>query len=362
MTQTQQELPYDRSEQFAILRLALSRLPAKSPSGLKTQARCYALNLRLVMETYILNLREGDCHRKYQDLADYCGLSLTTFRKYAAEAVALGWILKQHRTDQGGQRSNRVTVNWAAMRQSRDTVQRSGAVERQAPVAERHPGAVERQAPVAERHPIVRRIPPKESSLNSSSPSPRESSGPVLVYTGGKWAKVVRRLLDLGVIGARQAVERAKQIGARPGDVTAVIDHYESLPGAWEPRQLYQRVISTTHGSDPAENWLPFCEAYRRDEASRKDAAERARMAQEDLKRQQAAEESRRAAAERHERIWPILSGLSDDEVRGLVASIGNDVICRLLTKKLARDGPGERFRRENTMYLFPLLKDIIHA
>ena len=138
----------------------------------------------------------------------------------------------------------------------------------------------------------------------------------------GAWAGVEGALIQLGVFAPRQAIEGARDGGATPEDVRAVLEVYQSQPGAWGPGAIRNRVLICRPALDPAEGWPATSPDYDRqrqaDSEGEKRKERQAEQAREDARRA----EAKRAAVQQEQTWGPVLDQLKPDELDQLADSV----------------------------------------
>ena len=60
-------------------------------------------------------------------------------------------------------------------------------------------------------------------------------------------------------------IETAKQRGLPPVEVVAIVEHFESKPGAWTPGAICFRIRNGRPGQDPSEGWPKVSDGYKRE-------------------------------------------------------------------------------------------------
>ena len=93
----------------------------------------------------------------------------------------------------------------------------------------------------------------REEKKDSAAPSNANASLP----TEAEWTEITRVLRSLGVGDPARAIVGARDGGASPEDVLAVIAHYRGSPGAWSPALLSGRVARCAPGLAASEFWPP---------------------------------------------------------------------------------------------------------
>ncbi|TWT76099.1 hypothetical protein Pla123a_28880 [Posidoniimonas polymericola] len=107
---------------------------------------------------------------------------------------------------------------------------------------------------------------PPLSSPNLTSPSPPP---PPASDDAKRWERVGKKLVDLRVSKATQAVEAAQRRGLSVEEARELIREFESKPKAWEAGALFGRLTGSL------EHWPPTSDAYR-PPVDQRAAAERA--------------------------------------------------------------------------------------
>ncbi len=93
---------------------------------------------------------------------------------------------------------------------------------------------------------------PKEGRPKKGPPPPKSDGD-----DGELWKSLVDDLKSLGVVAARKALESAQAGSAHPDDVAAVIEHYQSNLGAWNPGALQYRVSHASPSLAGSDGWPP---------------------------------------------------------------------------------------------------------
>jgi hypothetical protein len=98
-------------------------------------------------------------------------------------------------------------------------------------------------------------LPPmrEEQEEDSATPSDRGDSLPI----ESEWSEIGRLLRSLGVGDPARSIAGARNGGAGPSDVLAVIAHYQASPGAWTPSLLSGRVARCAEGLASNAYWPP---------------------------------------------------------------------------------------------------------
>ena len=133
------------------------------------------------------------------------------------------------------------------------------------------------------------------------------------------WKRVGGDLVALGIFDPQPAIESARQAGASPEDVGAILDHAQSMPGAWGPGAIRNRVANAHPDLAPDQGWPAAAADYE---------AQRAAFLKEEERRgqlaKQAVEDARLdaaklAAGEREAEWGPVLDSMAPDELDQLV-------------------------------------------
>lgn len=253
-----------------------------------------------------------------------------TARRWVAAAVAAGLLeCVERRSVRGGQRTHQLSIAWQSVRELALSPARTGGRQDGPPAAEKTPLAAEYQngAPAhqngAPAHqsgaPIKEHQSPHQSTHQSFPPSP--PAGPP--SDGEGWEEIAAELRTLRVHLAGQAIAALQEARVSPQTARAAIKHYRACPGAWDAGALYRRLQRLRPGDDPATGWVDPSDDWQQRERQRQ-AAEISREAARRAELYAAARE--RAVAEQAARVelaerWgSVVDGLSDRELRELLA------------------------------------------
>lgn len=107
-----------------------------------------------------------------------------------------------------------------------------------------------------ERHtlpdPTQQKTPPPPNQTGA------ESGTVVEISEDDVWTRLTTRLLGLGLDLAPETLQTARSAGKSPDYVSAVLEHYEAHPGAWQPGAIRMRL--TRPGKllqEPDQGWPP---------------------------------------------------------------------------------------------------------
>lgn len=142
---------------------------------------------------------------------------------------------------------------------------------------------------------------PNVTKPNVTTPStPTLSGAPTDVAStpskdASNWVVVVEKLLEVGVAQAEPAIGVVKGHGCSPGDVLAVVEHFEAHKPAWEPGALHNRLLTLRPGQDASKHWPPPSAEYerQRSRAAEQNLAQKKADEQRKLDEQRAAEQER---------------------------------------------------------------------
>jgi len=93
----------------------------------------------------------------------------------------------------------------------------------------------------------------EEQEEGLATPSDRGDALPI----ESEWSDIGRLLRSLGVGDPARSIAGARNGGAGPSDVLAVIAHYQASPGAWTPSLLSGRVARCAEGLASNAYWPP---------------------------------------------------------------------------------------------------------
>ena len=173
-------------------------------------------------------------------------------------------------------------------------------------------------------------VPVPLPSSSSSSPPPPDVSGDAQANSPAEWRRMkteLRKVLN----DAAAAIRDAQANGMTVAEVRAIVEHWQSMPGAWPPGALHHRIRTGTPGLAVGEGWVPVEKAYARDQAT-KAGTERQRRDSEKRQQQDSAD---KAELERLEREHGAeLDALPQTDVEAMCGA-GNPI--RNLLKKAGR-------------------------
>lgn len=100
------------------------------------------------------------------------------------------------------------------------------------------------------------KIEPKLVTTNPI-PIPNSEPSPTILAAGEEWKDLVERLKNLGLKKAEVTINDARRKGLTRSYITSVMDHYESLPGAWNNVGVidWRLTTETVINLPPVEGW-----------------------------------------------------------------------------------------------------------
>lgn len=88
------------------------------------------------------------------------------------------------------------------------------------------------------------------------------------------WGEAEARLISYGVASYEGPIQTARERGLTPEDVIAIVEHAESLPGAWGPGAVRRRVLTALPGQEASAGWMETSGDFKRSQATPKRSAE----------------------------------------------------------------------------------------
>ena len=218
---------------------------------------------------------------------------------------------------------------------------------------------------------ILAGLNPSPSSMNPSpSPSNRKNSsrshaaqsasadagdggGGEIVSSNeadGDWRTIATRLRSLGLSDADACLSVARKRGTTPGEINAIIDHWETHRGAWTAGMLHYRVKTSRPGEEASSCWPTPIAEFKQAKASE---AKKAKPPSKDLYQKRA--DAKSEAAKIEAEFGTQLDAMSSQELESLAAAVlaGNS----MMLKKFEREGVKSALVRE--MLLRHLAKGI---
>ena len=128
------------------------------------------------------------------------------------------------------------------------------------------------------------------------------------------WEGVEADLIGAGVFAPGAAISAAKLSGAGPEHVRDVLDYAASMPGAYGPGAIRNRVMLCRPGLDHREGWPGPSPAYEAQRQAIQEGKQLKAKREADAAELQRVEEQRLADAEIEKRLGPVLDGMSDEE------------------------------------------------
>ena len=158
------------------------------------------------------------------------------------------------------------------------------------------------------------------------------------------WGGVVSELIDLGVFAPHPAVEAAQAAGASPEQVRAVLDYARSVPDAYGPGAIRNRVMISRPGLDPGQGWPSASPAHEAKRQAFFEEEKRQRRRDDQAAEQERVEGQRSRDADLETRLGPVLDAMTRTEL---------DVVAK---KTLGKSPVYDRYRREGAVGLPRLL------
>lgn len=175
--------------------------------------------------------------------------------------------------------------------------------------------------------PIQFKPPPPNPPANGQAPPGDET----------EWAAAAFELIERGVEHPGPAIKSARKAGARPGDLQAILQHFDAHPDAWGPAALQKRITEFLRGQSPDSGWPRPSPKHSQAEA----AARKAQREAEDKQRQERERQAQWLANQaREQQFGPTYDSWSDDQLREFL--FANEVLRRQLRKR-GRGDPGVR-------------------
>lgn len=142
-----------------------------------------------------------------------------------------------------------------------------------------------------------------------------------------------------GVEHVAAAILSAREAGATPADLEAIVRHFDAHAGAWGPAALQKRIKNFLRGQPPDSEWPKPSPKF----SEAKTAARKAAHQAEELRRKKLQDEAKqREYAQREAEFGSILDGWSDAEVREFVLAQNRPTLSKEL-KDRGRDNSALR-------------------
>lgn len=268
-----------------------------------------------------------------------------------ADAVELGVLTVERRGAKGigkGRQSNLLTIDWKAV-SGLGLRSDSSALRSDFPrLTSENPTYIEEE--------VLRR----DSERNTNPPP--QPSAPLESHadeTRDPWPAVEEELFKTGVNQANAACEAARQQGATPDDVRALIAHWRPRQAAWGDHaqaELYRRVQRATRGEPPHHGWPAYAQDASTLQARQLDNREAAKRHSLRKASEQRWQSTRRELTSAQQRIigdevrrrWPYLAApgvdrnrLVSEGVLRLFDDLGEQGIAKLLERSQPHEAPG---------------------
>ena len=128
------------------------------------------------------------------------------------------------------------------------------------------------------------------------------------------WEGVEGGLIEAGVFAPGPALDAARRSGVGPEHVRDILEHAASMPGAYGPGAIRNRVMICRPGLDHREGWPGPADSYQADARKIQEGKKLKAKREADAAELQRVEDQRAADAEREERLGPLLDGMSQQE------------------------------------------------
>jgi len=136
------------------------------------------------------------------------------------------------------------------------------------------------------------------------------------------WGGVVSEMIELGVFAPHPAVDAAQAAGASPEQVLAVLEYARTIPDAYGPGAIRNRVLICRPGLDPGEGWPEPSPEYTRQRQADSEGEKRKRQQAEQAREDARRAEAKRAAVQQEQTWGPVLDQLKPDELDQLADSV----------------------------------------
>lgn len=310
---------------------------------------------------YIDQHGEG-CWATSRKLCEESGLSAATLKRAKRNAITLGVISVERRSNtgpNGGRQSDILRVqiaNLAALQGESNAIpaaQQAPEVRAHFEQVRAHIGEVRAQSELY--------IKEEAEDLNrNNQPPPRTHNTPREACDRDPWPAVEEELFKTGVNQANAACEAARQQGATPDDVRALIAHWRPRQAAWGDHaqaELYRRVQRATRGEPPHHGWPAYAQdasTLQARQLDNREAAKRLSLRKASEQRWQSTLRELTSAQQRIigdevRRRWPYLAApgvdrnrLVSEGVLRLFDDLGEQGIAKLLERSQPRtEAPG---------------------
>lgn len=307
----QQQLLFDDRDKWRLIR------------GLRVEGLTKLENgrLRKVLEVLYVAIScsgGGTVMRRVEDLADHLDCSSRTARRWLHRAEDLKLIVVEEQVTVGGRGANIYAIDWDRVKRPNPPLNTCGGAPGQNVRAPSQNGRAPSQNGSAYKEQVPRSI---NNNPSSTSTLIGESTD-----TPPEWVVVEDELRMEGALTPEQTCEAARERGADPERVLALISHYRSRPGAWRIGFLVWRIEHDRPDLDPTSTWPDPAEspAARQATAERRSQARAQQMAAAQRAREAHAE-SRDHARDLEKRFGQALDELDSDQLEQLALGLRPD-------------------------------------